>query len=201
DAANHDDAVDRVRSRHERRVQHDRYLGDHLEPHEHREHEHVDLGQQREAHAGTCAGREGAGTGPLCPSCATHVAARMSSAKFRFSAPSLTMSWTSASRLRAYIWLACTASWAGRFTGPRIVTPWATISWPGFVSSQLPPVSAARSTITAPCLMSRTIASVTSTGALRPGTLAVVTTTSETATCLWITSRSRASCSPVSALA
>ena len=41
-AADEDDAVDGVRARHQRRVQHGRHLRDHLEPEEHREHEDRD---------------------------------------------------------------------------------------------------------------------------------------------------------------
>ena len=66
----------------------------------------------------------------------------------------------------------------GTFTGPRMVTPCATTVSPARVSSQLPPRSAARSTITEPGFMPATISPVTRTGALRPGTLAVVITTS-----------------------
>ena len=64
---------------------------------------------------------------------------------------------------------------------PTMWTPlWSTTS-PASVSSQLPPWSAAMSTTTAPSAMPSTIAVVSSTGALRPGTAAVVMTTSERA--------------------
>ena len=49
-----------------------------------------------------------------------------------------------------YIWLAWYGTSAGRFEGPRIVTPCATTISSGRVSSQLPPRSAARSTTTDP---------------------------------------------------
>ena len=52
---------------------------------------------------------------------------------------------------------------------PTIVTPSCSISWPGCVSSQLPPVSAARSTITEPARMRSTAAAGMSSGAGRPG--------------------------------
>ena len=55
-------------------------------------------------------------------------------------------------------------------------------SWPATDSSQLPPESAAASTITEPSAIPATIAAVTSTGALRPGIWAVVMTTSDAAT-------------------
>ncbi len=49
---------------------------------------------------------------------------------------------------------------------------------PGFESAQLPPVSAARSTITEPARIDATISAVISFGAGRPGICAVVTTRS-----------------------
>ena len=65
-----------------------------------------------------------------------------------------------------------------RLSGPETVTPpWSTVS-PGRVSSQLPPVSAARSTITLPGFMPATIAALMIFGAGRPGTAAVHTMTS-----------------------
>src|SRR5258707_599150 len=45
-----------------------------------------------------------------------------------------------------YIWEACTGTVAARRTGPWIVTSCRTTVWPGCVSSQFPPMSAARST-------------------------------------------------------
>ena len=60
-----------------------------------------------------------------------------------------------------------------------MVTPLATTSSPGFVSSQLPPVSAARSTITEPGRIAPTAEAGISFGAGRPGTAAVVITTSK----------------------
>ena len=59
-----------------------------------------------------------------------------------------------------------------------MVTPWLSMVRPGWVSSQLPPVSAARSTITLPGFMPATIAALMIFGAGRPGTAAVQTTTS-----------------------
>ena len=51
---------------------------------------------------------------------------------------------------RPNIWLAWNATVAGRFSGAMIVTSCTCTVSPGFDSSQLPPVSAARSTITEP---------------------------------------------------
>lgn len=59
-----------------------------------------------------------------------------------------------------------------------IVTPWRTTASPGTVSSQLPPCSAARSTITLPGFMLCTISAVISLGAGLPGISAVVITMS-----------------------
>ena len=81
--------------------------------------------------------------------------------------------------LREYIWRACTGREAARLTGPRIVTPCFTTSLPASVSSQLPPISAARSTITEPGRISRTVVSGIRIGAFFPGTIAVLTTTSD----------------------
>ena len=66
------------------------------------------------------------------------------------------------------------------------------MSLPGSESSQLPPLSAAMSTMTDPSAMRSTMAVVTRTGAWRPGTAAVVITTSAAATSLLISSRWRA---------
>ena len=69
---------------------------------------------------------------------------------------------------------------AGRFSGATIVTPFSvtTVS-PAFDNSQLPPrAEAAMSTITEPGRMPCTASAVTSSGGLRPGTCAVVITTS-----------------------
>ena len=60
-----------------------------------------------------------------------------------------------------------------------IVTPPCSTTSPGTVSSQLPPVSAARSTITEPGRMRSTALAGISFGAGRPGTAAVVITTSK----------------------
>ena len=58
---------------------------------------------------------------------------------------------------------------AGRFSGEAILTSWRTTVCPGSVSSQLPPASPARSTITEPGFIPSTASAVTSRGAGRPG--------------------------------
>ena len=69
---------------------------------------------------------------------------------------------------------------AGRFPAPMIVTPFSvTICSPGTDPATLPPSAlAAMSTITDPAAIDFTVSSVTSSGGLRPGTWAVVITTS-----------------------
>src|SRR4051812_6145475 len=161
------DAVDRVRARHQRRVQHRRHLRDHLEAEEDREHEHGHLGDERRgvAHAAT-------------PFRVTHVPATTSSSQSSETSPSITSRPSSDATFRDSSWLACVGIVDGTFVVPTIVTPSASISRPGSVSSQLPPVSAARSTITEPRRIPRTASAVTSVGAGRPGIAAVVITTS-----------------------
>jgi hypothetical protein len=82
------------------------------------------------------------------------------------------------------------------FAGPITCTPRSvtTVS-PDRVTSQFPPCSHARSTTTEPGAIPSTISAVTSTGARRPGTWAVVITTSAPATALAISSRWRRSVS------
>ena len=70
-----------------------------------------------------------------------------------------------------------------RSSGPAIVTPSTSNVSPGRVSSQLPPVSAARSTSTLPGFIPATIAAVMIFGAGRPGTAAVQTITSMVLRC------------------
>ncbi len=72
-----------------------------------------------------------------------------------------------------------------------MVTPLSvTIFWSGTVRSQLPPRSAARSTMTEPRFIMRTMSSVQSFGAGRPGISAVVMTMSTSGA----SSRNLASC-------
>ena len=82
------------------------------------------------------------------------VSRTISSCRFSCSLPSFTMYSRNVVRLRAYIWLAWYGTLLARLMAPMIVTPCASTVFPVCVSSQLPPRSAARSTITepAPCL-------------------------------------------------
>ncbi|MCY1241757.1 hypothetical protein D9M72_546780 [compost metagenome] len=74
-----------------------------------------------------------------------------------------------------------------RLVWPMMMTPlWLTTS-SATVSGQLPPCAAARSTTTEPGFICATVASCSSTGALRPGISAVVMTMSAW-TARWCTS-------------
>ncbi len=77
---------------------------------------------------------------------------------------------------------------AGRLGAPISVTPFSvTTCSPGTEPATLPPSAlAAMSTITEPAAMALTVSSVTSSGGLRPGTWAVVITTSCAA--MWLLS-------------
>ena len=65
-------------------------------------------------------------------------------------------------------WLELPGIVAGRFSGEQIVTSCFTTVWPGSVSSQLPPVSPARSTMTLPGFIPATAPAVTATMAATP---------------------------------
>ena len=89
----------------------------------------------------------------------------------------------------AYIWLAWYGAALGRLVGPKTLTLSTSTTSSALVTSQLPPVAAARSMITEPGSMPLSMSAVTSTGALRPGMAAVEMTTSLPATTLPISSR------------
>ena len=103
-------------------------------------------------------------------------------------APSLTRWARKVATFFAYIWLACWGTVAGRLTAPTTETLWAVTTLSGWVTSTLPPCSAARSTITEPGAIPATMSALISTGAFLPGTSAVVMTTSLAATTLAIVS-------------
>ena len=106
----------------------------------------------------------------ISPSRVMQAPAMISSSKSRFSAPSSsTSSSSSEETLRAYSDEECSAIEAGRFSGDTIVTSCLTTVSPGSVSSQLPPVSPARSTMTLPAFIFFTLSAVTRRGAGRPG--------------------------------
>src|SRR5574341_1497935 len=179
--AHHRDRRDRVRQGHERRVQQARHPTDHAQPDERGQHED----EQHRPVVGH--GRS------TFPSWVTQVPFVISSLKSSWSLSSFTRWPRKLATFRAYIWLACNGSVAGRFTGPRTVTPRCTTCVPICVSSQLPPVSAARSTITDPGRIPSTAARVTRIGARFPGIAAVVTTTSASLT-LWARNSSSRRC-------
>ena len=116
----------------------------------------------------------------------------ISSSRSNASAPSFARCSSSVETFFAYICEAWYGTVDGRFVGPRTVTPLGdTTASPPFVSSQLPPRSAARSTTTDPGGMPATMSAVTRIGAVFPGTSAVVTTTSLPATTRVMVSRCR----------
>ena len=81
------------------------------------------------------------------------------------------------------------------------MTPSRTTSSPGSVSSQLPPVSAARSTITEPGRIASTPQAGISFGAGRPGIAAVVITASKSGSRFSSSACCCACCSGVSSVA
>src|SRR5882672_8791983 len=170
-AGHHDRADDRdggdgVRERHERGVQQPGHAPDDTEPDKGRQHEH----EQHRSEIGHDL--------RTSPACVTQVSRMIWSSKSRRSLPSWTMWPRNADTFFAYIWLAWSGTVLARFSGPRIDTPSRTISEPGCVSSQLPPVSAARSTTIDPGFIPCTAAAVRRIGAFLPGIAAVVITMS-----------------------
>src|SRR5690242_11390130 len=75
------------------------------------------------------------------PSWVTQVALVISSAKSSCSLPSFVMWPMKVATFFEYIWLACKGTELGRFTGPRMPTPWWSVRAPSRVSSQFPPRS------------------------------------------------------------
>ena len=80
---------------------------------------------------------------------------------------------------------------AATFSGAITVTSSRVIVSPGALASQLPPCSAARSTITEPGRIPASISLVTRTGAFFPGTAAALMTMSLSATTFESSSRCR----------
>ena len=113
------------------------------------------------------------------PSRRTHMPATISSSQSGTSVPSGPIRPSTLATLRAYRKLACVGMPDGGLAMPTTCTPWWSTTSPTLVSSQLPPWSAAMSTTTAPSAMPSTMDAVIRTGARRPGTAAVVMTTSE----------------------
>ena len=131
------------------------------------------------------------GSWTISPSWVMQDPLTISSSKFTASSPSLT---SSASRLVRFF-AKSSEETAGTMPAglvtPWIWTPYLTTTFPGSVSSQLPPASAAMSTTTEPGFMPITISLVSRIGAGRPWMRAVVMTTSAWAACLPSSSRCR----------
>ena len=119
---------------------------------------------------------------PAVPSRSTHMPDTISSSQSGATVPSVPISASTLATLRAYRKLAWVGMPDGGLAMPTMCTPWCSTTSPASVSAQLPPESAAMSTTTAPSAMPSTISAVTRIGAARPGTAAVVMTTSEAAT-------------------
>src|SRR3989441_5946546 len=172
DGPDQDDAVDCVGARHERRVQDGRHLRDDLEADEDREHEERQLVEQLVGHAAPtiCLAR----SLTISPPCVTHAPLVISSWKSSAIAALLTRCRRRFATFLANSWLVVSGIVDGTLRVPMIVTPPTSTSLPAWVSSTLPPVSAARSTITEPGRIPRTMSPVTSSGALRPGIAAVI---------------------------
>src|SRR5439155_4671875 len=179
DGPDHRDRRDRVGERHERRVEQAGHAADYAQADERREDEH-------EQH-GPVVGHDFR----TSPAWVTQVSRMISSSKSTTSLPSRVTCNRKLEMFLAYIWLACSGSVLGRLSGPRTTTPLRRTSFPGCVASQFPPVSAARSTITAPAFIPPTAAAVTRTGARLPGTAAVGLTTSSSFTCSAMNASSR----------
>src|SRR4029077_3320678 len=154
------------------RVQERRYLRDHLEAEEDGEDEDRDLEDEQRvmAHAGAAS---------FLP--ATQAPLVISSLQSSVSSPSGARWGRSAWTLREDSIEPWYGIVLGRFVSPTSVTPARSTISPGSVSSQLPPVSAARSTTTAPGRIASTAAAGMIFGAGRPGTAAVVITASKSA--------------------
>src|SRR5688572_25758959 len=111
--AEHHDAVDGVRTRHQRRVKHRRHPRDHLEPDEDRHDENVNSEYELLTHDVAPAKRgfeplrrSTVGACRIFPPAVTQTALMMSSAKLRLSSPLGARRVTSAATFLAYIWLA-----------------------------------------------------------------------------------------------
>src|SRR5882762_1228839 len=180
DGPDHGDRGDRVGERHERGVEQTGHSADHPQPDEGGEDEH-------EQH-GPVVGRRGLSRYGVdhvlrtSPAWVTQVSRMISSSKSTTSLPSRVTCSRKLEAFLAYIWLACSGTVLGRLRGPSTRALPSRTSVPGFVTSQLPPVSAARSTITAPGFIPRTASAVIRTGARFPGIAAVVITTSASRT-------------------
>src|ERR1019366_7821225 len=118
----------------------------------------------------------------ISPPRVTIVSRMISSCRLSCSLPSFTMYARNVVTLRAYIWLAWYGTLLARLMAPILVTPCSFTVSPVRVSSQLPPRSEARSTITEPGAIPLTISAVISTGDFFPGITAAVMTTSLSAT-------------------
>src|SRR5690606_24107460 len=180
DRAGEHDAVDGVGGRHQRGVQRGRHLADHLEADQQAEHEDGEVGDE----LGTHESPPNAGW-TTSPAWVSTTPAWIGSSRSIARAPSRIRWPRSARTLLEYAVDAASGMVAARSAAPITVTPSSvTIVSPGREPSTLPPSSlAAMSTTTDPARIPLSAASVTSSGGRRPGTRAVVITTSWRAMC------------------
>src|SRR6266851_2172714 len=184
------DAVDRVGRRHQGRVQGGRHLADHLEAHQQGQHEDRYVSEQYRGHGVAPPGASAPGWDVAsraavagwmtAPSWVMTTPAWISSEGSMASAPPAVMCSSRALMLRARKADAAPGTVAARFPAPMMVTPFpVTIVWSGTEPATLPPSGPdPMSTTTEPAVIALSASSVISSGGLRPGTWAVVITTS-----------------------
>src|SRR5262249_55687914 len=204
--ARQDDAVDRVRRGHQRGVQGRGHLADDLEPDQQREHEDGDIGEQFRGHGaapplGSPVSRAAVSGWTTAPSCVMTTPAWISSVRSMASSPSATICSRSALTLRANAADAAVGTVAARMPAPITVAPFSvTVSGAGTEPATWPPSGPGpMSTITEPAAIALTASQVTSSGGRRPGTCAVVMTTSCRA--MWLASSACCACRSSSASA
>src|SRR6266540_1988723 len=117
------DAVDRVRGRHQWRVQGRRYLADHLEANEQGEHEDAQVGKERGGHDRLSSSSPAIAGCTTEPSWVSSTAAWISSVGSMARRPSRSRCSTSALMLRLYAVDAAVGIVAGRLSAPITVTP------------------------------------------------------------------------------
>src|SRR6185503_10242748 len=147
-------------------VEDHRNLGDRLVADENREDEDREIGEQLFEHSRSYpaaavaapSARVRVAAWTICPSRVTQVPLVMSSDQSKVSFPSFVRWSRNAVMFLEYIWVAWMGTVLASRTGPWIVTLFRTTVSPGWVSSQFPPMSAARSTMTDPGFIPATAA-------------------------------------------
>src|SRR5205823_2787903 len=142
--ADHDHGRNRIGDAHQRRVQRGRYAPDNVIADQDRENENREAENKRidGFHGASLQAAFSAGC-VIAPPRVRFAPLIISSSQLICALPVFlsTSRLTKLNRLRAYRLDASTASRPGRFVKPMTMTPWASITWPGLVSGQLPPCS------------------------------------------------------------